>query len=579
MKDLKHVNKNHSKKSRIIGHKIILDDTIGKNKIDTSFERIATESYGSLESAMHNDRLNRFNSRQGHGFAAEQANHQIDKIKGRDAVILGDDNAKNGADRMVDGQLIQTKYCQTAAESINAGFKNGQYRYLDATGKPMQIEVPLDQYDQAVKYMEQKIRKGEVPKITDPKDAVKLVRRGNVTFEQARNIAKPGNIDSLRFDANNGAVIGLSVGGISLAITYARALWSGQPINKAIDLAVYSGLQAGGTAFATSVLTAQVTRTSINTVMMKPAISLVNTLPSNVRHLLVNSMRGNAPIYGAAASNNLAKLLRGNMITTTVATLVMSAGDVYRFLDGRISGKQLFKNMTALGSGTFTGAITFTAISNPILATIAAGVAGTLGHKGVKKLLNTFIEDDAVEMVEIIKKCFSPLAEEYLLTEEELWLITEDLNQILPYNILLDMYASSDRVQYATDLLNKLIHETIKDRCYIRIPDQIKLTEGLGRVIGAALDGKDIEQSVMPSKEDIIKIGKAITGRELSEYTARKAYYVSRQDNQTLLRGEMILQNIVNNERKFKTVYEESVKQFNDVKTEFDKLIEELSHE
>ena len=33
----------------------------------------------------------------------------MNTINGRNAEILGDDNAKNGPDRIVDGQLIQTK--------------------------------------------------------------------------------------------------------------------------------------------------------------------------------------------------------------------------------------------------------------------------------------------------------------------------------------------------------------------------------------------------------------------------------------------------------------------------------------
>lgn len=116
----------------------------------------------SLESAAHADRLNRFQARQGHGYAAEQVNDGIDTLFGRDARILGDDNAKNGADRMVDGQFIQTKYCQDARTSVNAGFENGgqgSYRYLDKNGNPMQLEVPSDQYDEAVRCMEQKSKK------------------------------------------------------------------------------------------------------------------------------------------------------------------------------------------------------------------------------------------------------------------------------------------------------------------------------------------------------------------------------------------------------------------------------------
>ena len=45
----------------------------------------------------------RFHARQGHGFAAERANDQYDRLHGKDARILGDDNAKDGPDRIVDG--------------------------------------------------------------------------------------------------------------------------------------------------------------------------------------------------------------------------------------------------------------------------------------------------------------------------------------------------------------------------------------------------------------------------------------------------------------------------------------------
>lgn len=123
----------------------------------------------SLESAAHADQLNRCHARQGHGYAAEQVNDGIDTIFGRDARIVGNDNAKNGADRMVDGQFIQTKYCQDARTSVNAGFENGgqgSYRYLDKNGNPMQLEVPSDQYDEAVRCMEQKIKEGKVPGVS-----------------------------------------------------------------------------------------------------------------------------------------------------------------------------------------------------------------------------------------------------------------------------------------------------------------------------------------------------------------------------------------------------------------------------
>ena len=92
----------------------------------------------------------KFHAIRGHGFAAERANTLYDRYTGHDARILGDDNAKNGADRLVDGVEIQSKYCKTGGKCISECFENGQFRYIGSDGKPMQIEVPSDKYESAL---------------------------------------------------------------------------------------------------------------------------------------------------------------------------------------------------------------------------------------------------------------------------------------------------------------------------------------------------------------------------------------------------------------------------------------------
>lgn len=57
---------------------------------------------------------------QGHGFAAERGNTLLDRLCGKWARVVGDDNAKNGADRWVQGKHLQTKYCRTAARSVGS---------------------------------------------------------------------------------------------------------------------------------------------------------------------------------------------------------------------------------------------------------------------------------------------------------------------------------------------------------------------------------------------------------------------------------------------------------------------------
>ena len=94
--------------------------------------------------------MEKFYSRQGHGFATERAKHLNDYINCHEVEMLGDNNAVNGADRIVGGQMIQSKYCTSGSACVSACFHEGHFRYYTKSGEPMQIEVPFDMYDSAV---------------------------------------------------------------------------------------------------------------------------------------------------------------------------------------------------------------------------------------------------------------------------------------------------------------------------------------------------------------------------------------------------------------------------------------------
>lgn len=517
---------------------------------------------GQFDSITHNDRLNRFNSQQGHGFAAEQGNDLWDRMLGNDAKILGDDNAKNGADRLVNGKLIQTKYCQNARASIDAGFKNGQYRYLDTNGNPMQLEVPSDQYEEAVKIMAKKIEDGKVPNCNNPSKAKDLVRKGNITLEQATNLAKAGTIESLTFDAINGMVIGTSAAGISATITFARALWNGEELNSAIDNAVFIGIQAGGSAFIISLVSAQLTKTSLNTILLEPSVELVKALPSVVKSNLLATMRNGAPIFGSAASNNLAKLLRGNLIVSAVTSLVLSSQDILNFVTGKISGKQLFKEVTTIVSGvagTTVGATGTTALAGalglslgPIGAAVTSIVGGIIGggmSTAVSKtILDRFIEDDAIELVRIINKQFSILAFDYLLSEEEIELSLEVLRGCLIQSKLLEMFAAKNRELFAEELILKCINSVIIWRTKVSIPSQSQFVDGVSRVI----TGLENNTFTLSSSSNINsqEIAKRLLNYNVSDFAAKKSWYVTKQFNSIGVQEEMILSKIKEDELK-----------------------------
>lgn len=518
----------------------------------------------SLESAAHADQLNRFHATQGHGYAAEQVNDGIDTIFGRDAKIVGNDNAKNGADRMVDGQFIQTKYCQDARTSVNAGFENGgqgSYRYLDKNGNPMQLEVPSDQYDEAVRCMEQKIKEGKVPGVSDPKRAKDLIRKGHVTYAQAKAIAKAGTIESLTFDAAHGVVIGASALGISATITFAQAIWNGESVEKAVDQALIAGLQAGGAGFLIAVGTAQMARTGVNQVLMTPSIALVKVLPPPVRQALVNFLRTGAPIYGEAATRNLAKLMRSNVIASTVTIVVLSSGNIINYFRERISAAQLMAEVSVLAAGIvggYIGGAFLGALFGPLGAIAGGMIVGSLSSSAAQKLISEFHESDAEKMIEILQDSLQQLASGYLLNQEEGLLVVEELRKLLNAEVLLCMFASKDQKLFADTLVEEAIHRVICCRAPISVPNCDEFTNGLARVFGST--SLEETKKAIPDDSEEGRITKQLSdmangkGEKLSNeetrqlYSRLKALYAKRQSHIIGVQGEACLIEMKNEE-------------------------------
>ena len=91
-----------------------------KRKLNTKEKSESSSVSGLKENVNTLYDETKFNSSQGHGFAAERANDLFDRLLLKDAKIEGDNNLKDGADRLVNGVSIQSKYCKTGAGCINA---------------------------------------------------------------------------------------------------------------------------------------------------------------------------------------------------------------------------------------------------------------------------------------------------------------------------------------------------------------------------------------------------------------------------------------------------------------------------
>lgn len=466
--------------------------------------------FGNVSNASTIYGEDKFNTPRGHGFAAERANHIYDKLTGKDAKIVGDDNAKFGADRIVNGVNIQSKYCNSGSKCIQECFENGNFKYVNPDGSPMKIEVPSDKYDAAVQSMENRINKGEVPGVTDPSEAKSIVRKGHFTYEQARNIAKAGTVESITFDAVNGAIIATTSFGLSTALTFATCIWNGDDFDVALKAATCSGLKVGGITFITAVLASQLSKAGLNSALVGSSEVIIRLMGPKASAMLVNAFRNGTNIYGAAAMKSAAKMLRGNAITGCVSVVVLSSVEIVNIFRGRISGSQLFKNVantcTTVAGGTagwVGGATAGAAIGSviPIIGTATGGIvgallgsfaAGSVSSKVSNAVLNQFIEDDVDEMVRIVEKVFTQMAEDYLLNQKEAENIIDNLRGDLTSSTLKDMFACSDREEFAKKILLNHVLSEVSKRKKVKMPSQEEMQKELKIVLEEILDNMPV---------------------------------------------------------------------------------------
>ena len=457
-----------------------------------------------------------FNSAAGHGYAAEAANIQSAAQKG---ILNGDtvehtgaNNAKNGSDYVItskDGMTItqiQSKYYNTPSATLNACFdETGVFRYYADQGVPMVIEVPADQYDKVVILMKNKISQGLVPGVTDPAEAENIIRKGSITYKQAVNIAKAGNVDSLKYDAKNGCVSAATAFGITAVVIFATSIWNHDTVEVALQKSIYEGLRVGGNAFVTSVLAGQLTKTGLNSLLVPSSEAVIHALGPKASAVIINATRiGAKPIYGAAAMKSAAKMLRSNAITATISLVVFTVPDIVDIFRGRISGKQLLKNLATTAGGVgggMAGAAGGAALGTlifPGVGTTIGGIIGALGagigaSMGIDALGNLIAEDDADEMLDIITTEFQNLAEEYLLNNNEATNVSEKLQEQLDAKALKDMYAAKNHNIYARNMVEKLINTEVKKRKAITLPTDEEMAEELIDVLEDIYDEADLE--------------------------------------------------------------------------------------
>ena len=311
---------------------------------------------GLRQEITNNQMFDRFGGGQGHGHVGEQAGTVLDRFLDKRAVALGSSHTKNGADRLVNGVNIQTKYSRTPGKTIGQAFTNEGARYLNPNGSMMVIEVPRDQYNQGVKLMGQKIKEGKVPNETNPANAKRYVKKGALTYEQAQIATHSiferkstitttdGSTRTVSFtekmiysaggDFLTGASIAIPTSIVTSVWVFCTNRWQGVDEKLAVKNALKSGIRPMLMAGTVYMFSSQFAGVQINNLAKRQVISAAEKVQ----------------IKNEIAQRHFGRGMTVLMVATAVGP------DVIDVLRGRISVQQLAKNAVVTGSGITAGA-------------------------------------------------------------------------------------------------------------------------------------------------------------------------------------------------------------------------------
>ena len=472
---------------------------------------------GVNRNAANNGVTEKFHAVRGHGFAAERANHLYDSVlPGSSAELVGDNNAKDGADRIVGGIQIQSKYCASGAKCVRECFRDGKFRYY-ADGKPMQIEVPSDLYEDAVRAMERRIEKGEVAGISDPKQARSIIRRGHITYAQARNIAKAGTIESLTYDATTGAISALPGASVTGVVSFWNACESGCAPKEAVLIAAKSVGGVVGKNAAINLAASQATKLGLNAALRPAAKTVVEAVGFKGASLLATAANGGSKVLtGAAAQGAATKFLTSNAVTGAATTVILSASDLVDVFRGRMSTGEFAKNFTHTVGGVAGGVVGAAAAGAaagsviPGAGTAVGGVIGfiggtignILGSSGARTLTSALsdeeFEPETVDVMDVLEGAFKHKGQEYRLTRDEADAVAIALQQRMTPVFIDNLIRCRLPHSQANALMDELIAPIVQRRAQTALTGYDSSSHGQEE---SMMFGKSREQELPTSDE------------------------------------------------------------------------------
>lgn len=325
------------------------------------------------------------------------------------------------------------------------------------------IEVPRDQYNEIRNRLQKDIDAGNMDGIKPGTPAENYLKKGYFSYAQSYRIAASGSIESITVDLANGIMTSMTSASITAIIIFASGLWQGKNVKDAAKDGIEVAGRIVGKGAIIYTIRMQVVRKNVWNYAAKGTMqNPINAVSEKIADNIASSSFAKSTV---GEKIHLNEFTGQKLASGAITVAVVFGPDICRACTGKISVKQLAKNATT-GAAGIAGMAVGSAVTagNPLGGIIGGAIGGAMG----KKVMDNFIEDDAIAMFRVMKEEFLDVVMSSYLSQEEfdevarrtIWnkKVSEELQ---------NMYKKSktgEHRSYANSLIEEVVIDVLEKR-------------------------------------------------------------------------------------------------------------------
>lgn len=354
-------------------------------------------------------------------------------------------------------KMLKSKYNSTGERCVDACLSYGELRYIDSEGSPIKIEIPCDKYEEALFDFFDRIKEGITTRNDiDPRD---ILKRGSITYNQARVLANEGKIRGIEIFDIDESVECEHILGTSGSVEYALSIWNGDSKEEALKKAVVRAIKVYGEDFLKELSLDELSNVDEYTMLCK-TIASINKL-SNIELFRPKEMNIDDNIDESLSSKdkflkniNLTLGLLGSTLGFIIVQVLTNYGEI-------IDNKTLYF----------------------IIATVVIFIMGIAFMKVGKLVNEKYVKSNNQPIMELFNEELERVTEENLLAEKECRVILKNITKGEISQLLVNMKGSVNKKVSCNAIVSKEVRFMLDSRKVIVLPGEYEIKQTLDKLL------------------------------------------------------------------------------------------------